>query len=524
MNYKRMFFILQLILLPLVALCADRRMPTLDDLDAAVRDRQKYVDTLLQTIEADKQALKRVQTAKERYDICDALFSRYSSLNIDSAYQYAGMKYCAALKMGNTEDIVYSKLNIIYMLVKCGMYKEAEQSLLEIDRSSLPPATRWYYFSTARTLYEEMAFYSMSGTWRRQYEKLTREYSDSIIEVNPSTDIWTKAYVLIDRGEYEQAKDMIRETFDKTPFTHRDMGFIAYSLSDIAHRQNNREEEKHYLIASAYSDMKNAVKEYASLARLAKILFEEGDVRRAYTYMMCSMEDAIYCDARLRISQVSELLPIVDEAYRGLQRREAMQMKLATLGVSIFAVILAGLIFYIRRQMHRLSLQKEELHETNMSLREANNIKQTYITKFLTDCSAYIDKLSDYCKLLNRTASKGDVAELYRQLKSTAMIERELDEFYAKFDTTFLRLFPNFIDDMNALLNLNEHLETKKDGRLSTELRIMALMRLGITDNDIIASFLRVSKATVYSYRSRTRLKSPEPDKFEAQVMLIHAE
>ena len=124
-----------------------------------------------------------------------------------------------------------------------------------------------------------------------------------------------------------------------------------------------------------------------------------------------------------------------------------------------------------------------------------------------------------YRKQLRKVATTGSKTELLDLLKSPTFIEKEVDAFFATFDATFLSLFPNFVHDFNQLLLPESQVVNKKDKRLNTELRICALIRLGISDNERLAAFLRCSKATIYSYRSRTRLKSLQPDLFEEQLM-----
>ena len=155
---------------------------------------------------------------------------------------------------------------------------------------------------------------------------------------------------------------------------------------------------------------------------------------------------------------------------------------------------------------------------TNELLKESNNIKDEYITRFLSECSAYIDKLDSYRKQIYRLVTANKRTELLNTLKSQEIIDRELDSFYSSFDETFLGLFPNFVEDFNALLKPEERIIPKQAGHLSTDLRIFALIRLGVSENELICSFLRCSKATVYAYRSRVRLKSIDPDKFDEMV------
>lgn len=262
------------------------------------------------------------------------------------------------------------------------------------------------------------------------------------------------------------------------------------------------------------------------------------------------MEDAAFCNARLRTIEVSQVLPIINEAYRLQREKQQRQMSVYLLCISILALFLILLAFYLRRQMKRLALAKREvgkaneqlkllneklqvlntrladsntrLQLTNQNLAEVNYIKEAYIGRFLDLCSTYIGKLDTYRRSLNKKAMNGQTEELFRELKSTQFVEEELEEFYANFDTAFLRLFPDFVQEFNALLAEGEEVMLKPGELLNTELRIFALIRLGITDSNKIAQFLRYSLKTIYNYRTKMRNKARGVrDDFEQEVMHI---
>ena len=132
-------------------------------------------------------------------------------------------------------------------------------------------------------------------------------------------------------------------------------------------------------------------------------------------------------------------------------------------------------------------------------------MKEEYIGRFLSLCSQYIDKLDDYRKMVNRKMKNKELDELFRMTKSTELKEKEIEELCQNFDSVFLHLFPNFIDDFNALLLPDMQVHPKEENRLSTDLRIFALIRLGIDDSSKIAEFLHYSVNTIYNYRARIK-------------------
>ena len=311
-------------------------------------------------------------------------------------------------------------------------------------------------------------------------------------------------------------------------------------------KQQNRENEKKWLIISAINDIQSATKDYISLRSLAFLLYKEGDIDRAYKYIKRSLEDALFCNARLRTYEISQMLPIIDQAYQHQSQARQRQLIISLISISLLSVFLLIAVLSVYRQMRKLSVARKdlsqankllndlnkELSETNKLLKhsnetlsEANLIKEEYIGRYMDQCSAYIDKLDDYRRLLNKTATAGKIDDLIQTIKSKQFIEDELKEFYTNFDSTFLQLFPTFVEEFSVLLVDNEEIQLKSGELLNTELRIFALIRLGISDSVKISHFLRYSLSTIYNYRTKLRNKSAVPrDEFESYVMKIGME
>jgi len=293
---------------------------------------------------------------------------------------------------------------------------------------------------------------------------------------------------------------------------------------------------KEHLALSALSDIKGNIMENASLRSLATLLYEEDDIDRANTYIKKSMEDANFYNARIRNLQTSRILPIIDNAYQLDKAKQQEKLKQLLVVISILSAALLVGIFFIFRQVRKVSKAKSKisaineklkqnndaLEEANRALADTNHIKEEYIGHFLGLCSVYIEKLEKYQKKLSNKAKTGTVDELYKAIKSTQFIIDERTEFYNNFDDSFLKLFPDFVERFNSLLPEDEKIVLKPNERLTTELRIFALIRLGINDSTKIAEFLNYSLATIYNYRSRYRNKSLVPrEDFESEIMKI---
>ena len=514
--------------------------PTLEDLDKVVANQQIYTNARLRMLDSLKSDLRKADDLHKKYAIEKELFAGYQSFVVDSALLYAQKKLSLAQRLNDAEELSYSYLDVASMLIKGGNYKEANEVLQRLNVRNASSNLRNYYYTVNQDLYTTLQTVSLTANERKLYNEKSSLYKDSILSLKLDPSVWVVTDRMMDKHRYKDALQILLKEYPTLNVDDRRMAYVAYSISDIYRLMGNREKEKQYLIVSAIADIKSAVKEYISLRRLATLLYEDGDIERSYLYMKRALEDAIYCNARLRVIEVSDIMPIINKAYEDKTQREKHVTLLALVSISVLSLMLIGLVFLLRRQMKKLSITRralrdknaelyklndvlsktnDALSESNDSLSEASRIKDMYIAQFMTECSTYIDKMELYRKQLRKVATTGSKAELLDILKSPTFIEKEVDAFFATFDATFLSLFPNFVHDFNQLLLPESQVVNKKDKRLNTELRICALIRLGISDNERLAAFLRCSKATIYSYRSRTRLKSLQPDLFEEQLM-----
>ena len=304
---------------------------------------------------------------------------------------------------------------------------------------------------------------------------------------------------------------------------------VTYHRSLIYKYLGDKIREKQNLCLSAISDIRSAIKDHASLWMLAQLLYENGDMERAYQYMRFSWNATKFYNARLRSWQSADVLSLIDKTYQAMIEKQNDRLQQYLVLITALLVLLIGALGYIYRQMkklavarnhlqtanHQLNQLNEELQQmnacltsTNAELSESNQIKEEYIARFIKLCSTYINRLDAYRRMVNKKVSAGQIAELLKITRSQDALDEELEELYANFDTAFLHLFPDFVKKFNALLQDNEQIILKKDELLNTELRIFALIRLGIEDSSQIAEFLRYSVNTIYNYRAKVKNKA----------------
>lgn len=515
-------------------------------LDRAIKERPIYMKQKELKLAELKRQLHRQIPIEERFAILGTLLDEYRSFNTDSALHVSEEREQIAIRLGNREYIDNARMNKADVLGMTGMYKEVMDLMRNIHTDRLSVDIHPYYYHIYRTVYGLMADYAVTTHEKKLYTELTDKYRDSLLLVNKDnllihTLIQSDQYNV--RNEYDKAIRLLTDYLALQKDYEHDVAICAYTLSESYRLKGDKEKEKEYLIVSAMADMKTAVREYISLRKLAVLLYQEGDIERAYSYVKICMEDAAACNARLRKLEILEIFPIINDAYQQKTEKQQEQMKWALVSISLLSLFLLLAIFYVYKQMKKVAAARrevidankrlkelnDELHLSNAQLKEANHsiaensyLKEEYIGRYMDQCSVYLEKMDNYRRSLGKIAATGNVEELYKNIKSSKFIEGELKEFYTNFDNTFLQLFPTFVEDFNALLADDEQISLKAGERMNTELRIFALIRLGITDSVKIAQFLRYSVTTIYNYRTKVRNKAAgDRDLLEQEVMTI---
>jgi hypothetical protein len=480
-----------------------------------------------------KQRLSVVRDPRRRYLLCDSLFRGYLHYQADSAMVYINCKKALAAELNDASVNDEIAINNSEALGVMGMYNEAFDGLLKLNSSSLDSRNRIYYYKTCRACYGWLSDYSLSVVPKEKYMRMTNVYRDSIVmAMEPGLErdiVWAEKQLL--DGEPETALRKLTAKLDSitdsdTP-DRQLRTYIYYTLSEVYRAMDDHEKEIYWLTQTSIADLESSTREYASLQRLAQLMYEVNDVKRAYSYLSRSMEDAVSCNARLRFIEVSQFFPIIDKAHNMEEARDRRMLLVFLVVLSVLGVSLIVVIFFLFRWMNRLKAIRRYLSETNRQmydinkkLEETGKIKDVYIAKYLDRCANYLNKLDSYRHSLVKYAMSSRVDELFKAIRSDEFINEERRNFYAEFDRAFLDLFPDFVAAFNALLADDAQVVPKKGELLTTELRIFALIRLGVVDSSRIANFLGYSVATIYSYRSKMRNHARgDKEQFEQEVM-----
>lgn len=502
--------------------------PLLKELDAVVEQKNVYTQPKEKELSELREQLKNTKDNRQKYELCNKLFSGYLHYQADSAWAYVERKQALLPLLGDPlleQELVINRAEVMGVM---GMYTWAEELLSQVKPQSLTPELLGYYYRTVRANYGWFADYLVNQDLEKIYQEKAHIYRDSImLTTQPGTDhdIVAAEKLMVD-GEVDRALEMLNRLMENNPDL-RQQAFINYTLAEAYGLKGDVENQIRRLALTAIADLKFGTREYASLQKLAYLLYDKGDVDRAYKYLTCSMDDAVACNARLRFSEVTEFFPIVDKAYK-LKEERGQTIRYALLAfVSFLSLALIVGVGWLYRWNKKLSAMRQNLSEANEQLRLVNRelaqtgkVKEAYIAHYLDQCVAYLDKLESYRRSLAKLAMASRIDDLFKAIKSEQFIKDERKEFYQSFDKSFLELFPHFITSFNDLLVEDARIHPKYGELLTTELRIFALIRLGVTDSNAIAHFLGYSLATVYNYRSRMKNRAVgDKDTFEQQVM-----
>lgn len=514
-----------------VSFAAGDTAALLDTLDNVLRNSRQYVDARRAVISKLKASLASAADDEERYRLTSRLREEYRSFDIDSALYYANEKMAVARRIGNGSYINDARMNIAEMNGVYGMYKEALDYIDRVDKSMLDVYQIEYYYHVYRNIYGLMADNCGNAGMKKHYQEQTDKYRDSILFVN-TPESFNYLIVKADKdnvhGRYGDAVKALNEAYSKFGNIH-DKALIDYSLAMSYAGMGDMENSRRHLVLSAINDIRSGIREYTSLRMLATQLYNDGDVDRAYAYMTRCMDDAVACNSLWRIYEVQKSFPIINKAYHQKLARQRKVIFCSLVFIILLTLFLAAAVVVIKKQKDKVSAARRLAQEANVRLKELNrelsessHIKEEYIAHYIDQCSLYIDKMDKYRKHLQKVAQKGGAKELFDEIRSKSFIDNELKDFYAHFDDSFLKLFPNFVDDFNSLLVPEQRIRLKPGEKLNTELRIFALVRLGISSSTKIASFLRYSVTTIYNYRVKLRnAAAGDRDKFDDDVMMI---
>jgi hypothetical protein len=496
----------------------------LEKLDSINRTRGAIVREKIHVIDLYKIKLGRVK-GESQYPILDSLYHEYKSFIYDSAFSYALKLQCIAFSINDPVKIANAKMQVGFVLVSSGLLNEALDTLHTIKLTGLPKSLKMdYYYLMVRTCYD-LSDFSQNQFYGKKYERMAEIYADSAIALMPShvaEYLIVKGLKALHQKHIDEARAYYEDLIKNYVLTDHQFAIVASTLSYLySSSSHDLTRAREMLIRAAIADTKSSTKEAIALVKLADLLYKEGDIEKAYQYIKLAMEDADFYGARYRKMQVAAIYPVIEaERFSRLEtRRKKLMLYSLIITLSVLTLIIVS--YTIIKQDRKLQKAEHALSTANYQLKESNKIKEEYLWYYFNTAADYIGKL----EVLKATIDLKVISKKIEELRFTASninIKRERNELFHNFDKIFLKLFPDFVDVFNAMLS-EENKMVMKDGQLlNVELRIFALIRLGIHDHEKISKILGYSLTTIYTYKTRVKSKAiVSSEEFDNRILSI---
>lgn len=515
-------------------------------LDEAIKHTDQYVQEREDRISKYKTALEVTQDAKAQFEMCRHLYDEYQPYMNDSAIYYIGRCISLAEQLGDQTAADECMLLLAYQCSETGMYHEAVDILNDLDEKRIGDSrNRHRYYGTLSHLYNEMAYYCKVPRQQQAYYA-KRDYFNRFIDTTSLTSDEVLQFKELERYGAQDAQGALR--YNDLRLKQVTEGSHEYAIVAFYRHLDYRllgdsVQTRYWVTQSALSDVKNAIMDQGAMWELANMLMADGDIERAYRYIRFAWQCANKFNTLKRNNQISPVLTAISDNYEAsLERANRLLLVLAIVS-SLLAALFLVILFYSNSQRKKLSRARNELstsntqlaqlnsqlsdlnsqlRETNLQLNESNRVKDEYVGRFIHLCSFYIDRIDEMRKRVNKMVKSKDLDALYRFTGDSELRDKNLAELYDMFDSTFLHIFPNFVNDFNALLRPECRITLPDPGTLNTDIRIFALIRLGIEDSSRIAEFLHYSVNTIYNYRAKIKNGAlGDRTTFEAQVKSI---
>lgn len=551
--WGKAFFFLLFVLMPLslAAKTTDNIEQLFQSLDNAIAHSADYVKVREARIRDWEQKLKTARRLSSKYDACFALFEEYRSYKNDMALKYICQCMELAIRMGDKKKEENAKALLAFQESTTGDYAESYDLLKSVNIADLDAEGRRNYLWACQHLYGEMAYYSNVPSLKKYYTGKYNAYQaaiDSTFSHDDDLYLQMQEVKARDAGNMKEALRLSDKRLAMTkPGTHQ-YAIVQFYRGLTYNQFGDEEQFLRCLLRSTICDVQLAVMDQGSLRELANLLNADPDQqKRSHAYIKFAWQSATIFNTPIRSRQIMPVLTQIEEGFQKELSTSNQHLRLLVVWSVLLLFVVMLLLYYVNKQRkrivaahhklketnHALQLANERLNEMNQSLNEmnqslnemnhslneSNKMKEVYIGRFLRLCAIYVDKIETMRKRVMKLVKAREFNRLLEQMQAG---EAYMGELYEYFDSAFLKLFPDFVEEFNALLKPEERIVLEDDSRLSTTLRIFALIRLGIEDSSKIAEFLHYSVNTIYNYRAKIKNSAIcDREEFEQRVKLI---
>lgn len=482
----------------------------LEQIEIFQKKRQSSIDSL-------KKCMPSATSEQSKLELLDQIAAKYEYFQLDSAVTYRTAASNLAFGMGDMDEGYVQIARKCANLSLLGATSRAVNLYESIDPAKISLSRRMDFHESGARLFTTFGFYHPVDTIRRDFLSKSIIHVDSIISMSDDSIAFHQYYLAqkyFSEGQTSLVVGSLTSVLDDVDFGNKLFANAARMLGVYFRSKGKDEQAIYYLTISSISEIKNGSRDSRALMSLAELLYAVGDVGRAFTCLRAALDNSVVSGANLHSMEAARQVPMVVAAFRDQDKRK-MDI-LLTLAIVLFVLlaVIVGVMIYLRREMRSMRRMRQNIIE-------ANKMKKTYISHFINLSSIYLEKLDEFSRLARRKITAGQVDDLYELIRSGKMMDEQSRIFYEKFDTAFTLIFPDFVDGVNALLLPDKQVTVPENGRLTTELRILAFARLGIDDAAQIARFLGLSQNTIYTYRNKMRSKARNRATFEEDLLSI---
>ena len=455
-----------------------------------------------------------------RWEMAEDLYDEWRHINLDSCKVYT--EEMLRLAGDNPSRILHSKAALVRTLVRAEDLFEADSVFKSI---SLPPPSApredldvYFYCADRLTNY-------LPAVYRREFGPDVEALSQLYLQ-RDSGSVKARLFrvkALRDSGKSQQALELAKSLEKENRMTEiYDLSTCYYLICSMSRQLGYDDDALSYAIKASCVDLSGGKKDYASLYTLSQILFSNGrDIMRAGRYMNRAVEDATEYNYPIGIRRSARALSIMNKAVQDMNHSRRVFFTIGIIILSVLLAIALFLLFFSQVMLARVRQVNHMYKASQNKLQNVSSIKDKMLGEYMELSSEYIHKVDEnrsrYRKILKEKGSDA----LMAVFREPAFADAEYPHYWNNFDKIFLSIFPDFVSRVNNLMQPEKHFVTDSPGSLTTELRILALIRLDITESKRISVILHISKGTVYTYRSVMRQSSLDPEHFEENVKKI---
>lgn len=501
-------------------------------LDGYIERRNLYTEQKEEKIKQLKIKLRIAENNNSRLSILNAIYREYYTYRYDSAMVYANRGLALALSNNNTYYATLNRINRAAVLSTGGFYSQAETLLNEIGEKNVPLQLKQYYYYTTTWLYSYWESFCDKSEFKDYYRQKKHHFLQLTVNTTHNNYVALYAYFSGELAFLENplSKTVLRHyttALNNSSVNSRVHASAAYCIARYYREMGNMQLYEKYIVEAAISDIVCPLKENLALQELSTYLYKKNSKYANYAarYIYISMEDAQFYNNRLRMLEISNILPIIANANQEALAHKERIVRGVLAVVSFLSLVLFAMAIFGYKQNKWLARSRREVKSQNLKLTElnekliaTNHRRETYMRLFMDISAVYIRKLIEYRKLVGRKIKANQTADLLKTINSYKLAEEEATTFYTRFDRAFIELYPSFVEELNSLLLPNVQIEQPSPNSLTTEVRIYALMRLGVTDSQEIATLLFYSTQTIYNYKSAMRTRAINRETFDEDI------